>query len=507
MEITQLAFMPDFRLVPVVSRQCPYCQKNQQLTLPSPPARETAPNDPRMLIGKILYPIPAISCCAVTRPATHVKLKFTDDNGTPRETRSYQIGFSEVPVVGHPGVFPITRTWAQQQEFTAQWHRQEALWASSQQAFLSRCRAYFSIHWPQIITEMDLGEFLEVLKVLNMLPQDLPSPTTKVGSGTAGKAKKRYLKLIAKVRDCFIATFPPSKLELLFHAIVSFTVQLLLIPGLYYQKLNVAKLERMLGRTMLSFVLLGFPVVPNLEPIRNRALFNLISPFDTGSRFMAYSRRLKTELAETRNTITRLQKTIARQQDHLTGLGRQLSQANQENRRLQKDRRFPAVTPPSDQAQKIRDLKALNRELRSQIKELQPAPPPPAVLQEVATAGSRLPATSDREVALTTLHGLTVGIFGGVRNNPADPKTYPCRLLCSDARKPEWARMLNRCDVLVILTQHISHTAMWLIKEHAITEEKPVFFSRHIHLPTILQTVATSLSGGKTVYRRKDLLA
>ncbi|MBU5266275.1 DUF2325 domain-containing protein [Virgibacillus proomii] len=88
------------------------------------------------------------------------------------------------------------------------------------------------------------------------------------------------------------------------------------------------------------------------------------------------------------------------------------------------------------------------------------------------------------------MRGLTIGIIGGNRSEQAEQITE-CDILTYGGTDQgrEFDALLNESDELVILTKFVSHAAMWKAKAHAITEGKPIHYTKSINIHRILDEI------------------
>ena len=58
---------------------------------------------------------------------------------------------------------------------------------------------------------------------------------------------------------------------------------------------------------------------------------------------------------------------------------------------------------------------------------------------------------------------------------------------------PEFYQVLKESDMLIVLTEHISHAAMWEAKAYAVGEGKPIYFRRGVNIWQLLWSVAAEV--------------
>lgn len=160
-------------------------------------------------------------------------------------------------------------------------------------------------------------------------------------------------------------------------------------------------------------------------------------------------------------------------------LTRELAQLKMEN---------PQVALYDSQRIKIRSLKALIDEMREEIEVLS--------IDEEQVEPICLDALGDTNVPVKVergterLVGKTVGIIGGFSDEVRIRGQLICEVLTASGKVlDEVKRLLTDSDIIVILTQHVSHGAMWFAKEFAVEHDKPIFFTRHENVRLILEEV------------------
>ncbi|MZP29800.1 DUF2325 domain-containing protein [Heliobacterium undosum] len=501
----------------VAMRTCPICRKQRQVGVTRTPSLAQCRSD-AMLVGKWLFPIPLIACCGHEQPATLAKLIWTQPE--PGESGLLRIGSKDLPVVAeNPSAYAEAISPRDLEEREALWIAQEALWLHYKQEYLYRCQAFFQACWPQPAREMDPWALVDILAGIDMLPDALQSLAKDPAARRHPRGdKKRYL-IVKKIKDSVIRDYPPSELERFFHASVTAFIHFALLPGIYSGKWEVADFEKRLGPSVLTFAILTFPLVDKLSYMRTEALLELAGGAASESRttVQQHARTLQKQLAGKDAALERLSAEVSYTRERLAAAEKKLHESKEENRRLL-DRLAAAQqeTAESTYARKVKALKSRIGDLEEELKSLRGRRRQGLMRGFTRGLGlgqaRRLRGRCDSHVSgaadvstdwngglegfseLTGLTGLTIGIFGGMRDKRS-PENLPCRVIVHDGEKEaEWRGSLAHCDVLVILTQAISHQAMWSIKEYATANEKPVFYSRHSSIPVILRNVARSLS-------------
>jgi len=92
---------------------------------------------------------------------------------------------------------------------------------------------------------------------------------------------------------------------------------------------------------------------------------------------------------------------------------------------------------------------------------------------------------------LNELMGKTVVIIGGQRQEQAQ-QNYVCNVLThsGETLDPDFYQVLKQADIIVILTQFVSHLAMWKAKAYAIQNDIPIHFTKGLNIQKILYEIA-----------------
>lgn len=151
--------------------------------------------------------------------------------------------------------------------------------------------------------------------------------------------------------------------------------------------------------------------------------------------------------------------------------------------------------------QKIKALKSFIDELVSEIHALKEKTKQEDVGQDLQFVEERLEDSQDQDTHTVhemnwklILNGYTIGMIGGFRKVEEEAE-YPCRLLTHDGKTkdPTFFQLLKQSDVLVVLTQFVSHAAMWEAKAYAVMNDKPIYFAKGLNIEKILKEVASFL--------------
>ncbi len=200
----------------------------------------------------------------------------------------------------------------------------------------------------------------------------------------------------------------------------------------------------------------------------------------------------------------KLHKTIERQQKHIRNL-------NQENGRLTQklgeaysriseleQTSHPLVSDVRNKSDilKIQQLKGLIEDLKFELSQV-------AMLDEVELETSKAVLTEEPEVVEGDTESLSIDsllqeknilILGGFRGKQVnESQKYSVNTHDTRTLDPAFYDLLKKADIVIILTRHISHRAMWEAKEQAILEGKPIYYTSFINIPTIIAEVVKDM--------------
>jgi len=247
------------------------------------------------------------------------------------------------------------------------------------------------------------------------------------------------------------------------------------------------------GQKRMRFIVLHFPLGEALEELRTEWIGQLIKK-EKGDNDFLFRRiaMLTDELNRTRQRITKYVHQIEELKAEQSKLQEKLSEAYEQLRK-EKENKNIVTRDPAD-IEKIRELKSFVSELIDELKEkdklireLQPA-------QEEMIVPELEEAQIDTEPeTLDILSGKTVAIIGGQRQEQAQ-KEYPCNVIVhsGEALNPDFYYTLKQADIIIVLTQFVSHLAMWEAKAYALQNDVPIYFLKGLNIPRLLAEVATS---------------
>lgn len=247
------------------------------------------------------------------------------------------------------------------------------------------------------------------------------------------------------------------------------------------------------GENRTRFVLLHFPLAEELENLRTSYIGEIIKK-DKGDNEFLFRRiqQLSEELNRVRKRNTDYYHQIEKLKMEVTEYQRRLNKAYEEIEELKQNKQV-IHRDPAD-ISKINELKSFVSELLNELSEKnkiieelspsQPDTPEPVRLEEVAV-------DIQEELHTDHIRGKTIGIIGGKREGHTSD-TYVCDIITHSGQTsdPAFYQTLKEADYIVVLTRFISHEAMWEAKAYALSEDKPIFFTKHTSIPRIIEEVA-----------------
>lgn len=252
------------------------------------------------------------------------------------------------------------------------------------------------------------------------------------------------------------------------------------------------------GKLRVRYMVLYFPIDEALDSLRTKWIGTIVKQ-DRGDNEFLFRRifDLTDELERTRARLNRLIHQVDELKLEKTRLEQKLNESYKTIRDLKENRQVVHRDPKD--VSKIRELKSLVNELlrelerqERKIKELEPQAPKkePEVLEEASAVAQ------EEEVNLSVLRDKTVGILGGVRKREIEGG-YPCMILTHPGFEsdPRFYEVLKQSDVIIVLTQFISHRLMWEAKAHAIDHDKTIIYRKEMNIERLLQSAAEAVEG------------
>ena len=485
--------MIEFELI--ASRACVHCGQTIEVKL-NQIENVSTNTTPWIMFHTQLFELPTLECCSVNELPTHISMNSGEQ---VNDTGKFKIGSEEVPVITDDiNSFAFTRTYQEQVELEQQFSKQNKLWEREKDEFFQKTYTYFSVHFEQIIDEMDHQEVLDILRTFEdtCMHRDPSRPRRFVYKG------KNERKLITKWIKKEIKSLAQEESEeikkYLFFLIVDYFIQLKLIPQIHYLKWEAQKFEKMLGESLLTYLLVSFPLTSYFSFLKDEALLSLTNKGRLQKELRQLLEKTQKELATTSSNNVRMQQTIESQRKAIGDL-----ELKNEKLRIQNSHLEELLDETGDeriiarQSQKIKELKGIIDAMQEEMKMLHSQIPPDKVKQEDNEVVNETTKYGDQTESkdFSLLAGKTVAIFGDIQGYETNEDKFGCTVLsCESLKNPNAVGVLRDSDILVVLTQHISHSCMWSIKEYANQQNLPVVYSRHTNLEIILEQVLEVLA-------------
>ncbi|TCJ98226.1 UNVERIFIED_ORG: uncharacterized protein DUF2325 [Anoxybacillus amylolyticus] len=337
--------------------------------------------------------------------------------------------------------------------------------------FWEEYNAYACSKWKELLHELNDFEFRDAYQALNI-------PVS--------------FKSVAQYRKDAMTRFSETSERMKFWQAANhyFVYEHVLGGGFF--GFDAERTAKAFGRQRTRFVVLHLPMDESLELLRTMWIGGLVKKEKEDHAFLFRRISILTdELTRLRQKNLSLVKRMEEMKGDLRKLEERLAAAHktieQERQRKMEYRRHP------DDVQKIREMKQWISELIQEIKMLrsqneEESLQEEAVLDETPIKTQEI--ANDEEV-LEILRGKTVGIIGGDRKEEKKG-LYPCQVLFHHGRTrdPAFERVLKESDLLIVLTQFVSHLTMWEVKAYALEEEKPIYFLKGLNVHKLLTETA-----------------
>ncbi len=501
-----------YGVTPFAYVKCPVCGEICSVKLDKVDPKLPKSTLPWVLFYKDLYKLPMITCCNVEHYPEYIHLQaigerninIDEADAVLTDEHNNQIGSIKTPVVTDDILeYPITRTYQEQLNIQKQIAQQNKLLARTQDAFYKSCYSYFSIHFEQIIQEIDGEEILDVLNAMANTRFGIHLSTLKVPDRINKKDKKAYMNWMKKQIRFIVEQNDEESKQIVFYLIVRYFAEWELIQGIYYLRWNAKKYEKMIGKTLLYYMILQFPLTNYFSYLREETLHKLMYRKSNNRHQSLPVYIIQKDLDKAYNQINKMQQLIDRQKETILQLENKLADLEMKNASLQKQvQDKEEVSICQVQTKKIKELKGIIDEMRVEINCLREQRA--SEMLEDCTGGDSRFHNNDQEVGTgkpqvlddSILEGKVIGIFGDVQISKEDNGNHtPYTIInSSTVQDAEGISVMNRSSIIVVLTQHIAHSCMWTLKSYASAHELPILFSRHTNVQIIIDQVIALLA-------------
>lgn len=258
---------------------------------------------------------------------------------------------------------------------------------------------------------------------------------------------------------------------------------------------EIEKGKEIFGIERTKYLVLNFPLPQELERFRVKHLIKVIKNPQAETK-MLVDRLTHIESQHT-NLIQRYQSAIRQMQKERA----EKYQLEEKLAELYEKQRMAELQIPitsernSDDLWKIQEYKGLISELKEMNRQLlvQVNHNRAEGTYEETEAYTDLDDSEaeDTKLDFSILEGKTVGIIGGYRRKEQEEDIDGCHIMKHSGEKMDAAfyDLLKKSDVIAVITNYISHAAMWEAKEWAIDVGKPIVFVTSINIKQILSDV------------------
>lgn len=340
---------------------------------------------------------------------------------------------------------------------------------------------YALAEWTQAIKELSINEFRDAYKRLN-IDADFSS---------AAKFRKDVLNRFKTEREKREFWRAANHFFIYLHTLE-------IGPNGWAPEKDV----KAFGRNRVRYVVLNFPLDENLEGQRTKYIGSIVRK-EKGDNAFLFRRisQLTSELERSYKKNTEYYHQNERLKAKIANLENKLHELKVELRKERENKQIVKRDPKD--VRKIHQLKSFVTELMEELKEKERIIDDHQLVEEEHEATPVVIEEPKEEkdvgVDIDKLRGKIIGIIGGKRDGKIVRRDINGISMITHAGSfpldHEYERVLKTSDVIVVLTQAVSHRAMWEAKAHAITENKPICYSRVSNLERILKQVAEEIEG------------
>ncbi|OLO26783.1 hypothetical protein BTR23_22120 [Alkalihalophilus pseudofirmus] len=245
---------------------------------------------------------------------------------------------------------------------------------------------------------------------------------------------------------------------------------------------NIDRETKIIGRNRAEFILRYLPIPTELQQVHRQKISSLLINETEVKKLQQTVHTQQEQVRSIRQENGRLTHKLGQTYEKISELEQQKVSISNESRH-------------KDDIVKIQHLKGLIEELKGELDRLSTVTEHEKIPEEIILTVEDKPEQKEVPTA-EVLKGKTILILGGYRNKQVEPE-IEYTVITHDTRNldPEFFTLLNKANIIVILTRYISHRAMWEAKEHAILEQKPIYYTTFSNIPTILVQIAKERRG------------
>lgn len=425
--------------------------------------------------GTPLREVPTLTCCEASFAAS-----WLEEYQGPDLMYRVPIGSYLVPVVNNSDKYPVTVNEEEARRLSEIKLKQSQLFDEKEKEWKQGLGEFGVENWNLVVKGFSSywHEHCYVAMLEEVFNHGLMD--TAVTKKELAEMKKNLLRNSPKIYKAFYQT---PVLGYLLNALPSEAEN-----GLRW---NVKFHKGQVGKVLLEQAILTFPLIEELEWMRIEAL-NELGLSDNIQTKVIIDRMLALEkkLQEKQRAVDSLTKQIKEMQQREIKSKQMIDKLTSEKERLKE---LPSTAEHfKSQRGKIRQFKAMIAEMQEFIKGL----PQESIEQPVNFDEQEIITPEKNEIINIeeTLAAKVVGIIGGFSDQLKLRKAYTCEVLTATGKDLyDVNQLVDKSDIIVVLTQHVSHAAMWSAKEIAIDNDKPIIFSKHENISIILNDAAAAL--------------
>jgi|GEM_PF-5133719 Protein involved in chromosome segregation, interacts with SMC proteins len=440
-----------------LARHCPRC-KRWAITEVDRCIVKSLDQLESMPLGNV--PISNIECCGLSEAPTHLVIS----DSSKKEPHFVPLGTAEIPLAGK------THTQEEIERIDRGAEIQLSLWREQRGQILND---YYEWVKREGFLHKVIDEFMK---------KEMQAALDKMGVLKSGKqlSRSEAVHVIRRMN---------SEGQRQVFCIISEVMIEDIIFAMYQTEWPVEQWRNTYGKHRIIWPVVHMPIVDDLEGLRISAIAKLggTKRPETAilfERIRSLEDNLRRRAEQVRNQNDLLVELRAKQ----AGTEEKLSLAYAEIRRLKTENVELLQACKIEPDRRVREFKGLIAEMRQELRRLQPKEEVVAVTLDETTPTESVVSC----VQQFDLSDKVIGIIGGLRQEQAE--NFANVITATGDEDPAFVRILTSSDILVVLTQHVSHSSMWAAKEYAIENEKLIVYSRHINLPLILMEVSNMLA-------------
>jgi tetratricopeptide (TPR) repeat protein len=461
----------------VPAGQCPCCKKIAR----NEPVYEETGHFKAVLKKLIRYwgtplrEVPTLTCCGASFSAT-----WLEEYQGPDLMYRVPIGSYLVPVVNNSDKYPVTVNEVEARQLEELKLKQSVLFDEKEEEWKRAVGDFIMENWNKVVKGFSAQwhEHCHAAMLEEALSHDLLG--IAITKKELMEMKKNLLRTSPKIYRVF---YMIPVLGYLLNALPSEAEN-----GLRW---NIKFHKMQVGKVLLEQGILTFPLIEELEWMRIEALNELgLSNNIQMKVIIDRVNTLEKKLQEKQQSVDSLTKQIKDIQQRETKLKQTIDKLTSENKSLKE---MPSTAEHfKSQRGKIMQFKAMIGEMQEFIKSL-----PQESIEQPVNFDEQDIITPEKDEIFNVddiLSTKVVGIIGGFSDQLKLYKPNTCGIITATGRNLDDVKQLvDKSDVIVVLTQHVSHAAMWSAKESAIDCDKPIVFSKHENISIILNDAAAAL--------------